>query len=435
MIRSNGPQWLIFQYLSSKYRSLHKSNNLNSVKLRYATWSAVSTKKQAGADKVSISVQREKGNEAGAARGWTFVRDYIVPGKSRTDYISLNIAEKHIPELHDMLDAAYRGEFDVLIVYDLNRFRSLMVQVYDALCDCNVQLYILSQPREPVAPREYTHERKHELRLSVSLGEIISNNETSAIQKHYRDKMPKRILEKGLHAGLGRPPYGYRKPPGKELDRNAVLVQDPVQVAVLRQMLSWFFTGFSLTAIADQLTAQGITAPRGGKKWWYPQVRHILANPYYAGIVGFGYTHWTRNRRDGTKQRHKSTPVTATGKHIPIWDLDTHYRIIAEIERRGQAQPGIKTRQLSRLLQCWCGSVMWAQVDQKKRTTWRCSSLTAGHATIRDDCALQQVIDMIVHALTHLDELELPTPADERPQHHAKLKDLHARRQRWMEGV
>lgn len=404
------------------------------MKIRYATWQAVSTKAQAGADKVSIPVQIEHTHKAGLAHGWIHVRDYTVPGRSRTDYISLNIAEKHIPQLHDMLEAAYRGEFDILIVYDLNRFRALMLQVFDALCDCNVQLYNLSQPREPVPPREYTQERKNELRLNVSLGDIISNNETSQIQRHYRDKMPRRITEKGLHAGLGRTVYGYRKPPGRELDRNAVLVQDPGQVAVIQQIRAWFFSGCSLTEIAETLNAQGTPSPRG-KRWWYSIVGYILANPFYAGIVGFGYTHWTRNRRDGTKQRHKGTPVTNTGKHLPLWDLDTHYRILAELERRGQAHPGIKTRALSRLLHCHCGAVMWAQIDQKKYMRWRCSTLQPGHASLRDEEALDQVIHQIDHTLRHLDQLQLPDRADSRPQWQAELSDVRARKQRWLDQI
>ena len=400
------------------------------MKLRFATWSAVSTKDQA--KKISLKVQLEKCLEAGSSRSWAHVRDYVVPGQSRTNYISLNVAEKHIPELHDLLEAAYRGEFDVLVVYDLNRFRSLMVQVFDALCDCNVQMFVLSQPREPFPTSEYSEARKREMRMNVSLNEILSNNETSQIQIHYRDKMPKRITDKGLHAGLGLPPYGYRKPPGRELDRQAVLIQDPAQVAIIRQIVDLFFTGCSLTAIADRLNHQRIPSPRG-KRWWYPQIRYILSNPYYAGVVGFGMTHWTRNRRDGTKKRHRGTPITNTGRHLPLWDITTHYRILAELERRGQAHPGIKTRQLSRLLRCTCGCVLWAQIDQKRYKRWYCSSLKSGHSAIPDKDALIRLSAAIIYDVEHLSDLSLPSPTDARPGLMSEIKELRARKKRWMD--
>jgi DNA invertase Pin-like site-specific DNA recombinase len=403
------------------------------VNLRFATWQAVSTKEQAKEDKVSLRVQLEKCLDVGQSRGWIHVRDYTVPGQSRTQFASLYHAEKNIPQLHDMLDAASRHEFDVLVVYDLNRFRSLMRQVFDVLCDYQVQLYILSDPREPVPTSGYTEEKKSEVALLVGLRDIISTNEVTNIQRHYRDKMPKRITEKGLHAGLGLPPYGYHKPPGKEMDRNAVLIQDPSQVRVLHQIKDWFFAGCSLTEIADRLNAQGVPSPRG-RKWWYSIVRYLLSNPYYAGTVGFGMTKRIRIRRLGTVQRHKGTPITNEGKHQPIWDQRTYHRILTELEKRGKAHPGIKIRQLSRLLHCEsCGSVLWAQTDQKGYHRWRCSSLEPDHPTIRDEAAIERVTAKIVHALTHLDELKLPTPADHRSTLNAQLRDLCTRKQRWMD--
>ncbi len=401
------------------------------MKLRYVTWSAVSTKAQRGPDKVSLKVQLEKSKAEGESRGWVHVRDYVVPGQSRTKYISLNIAEKHIPELHAMLDAAYRGEFDILIVYDLNRFRTLMRQVFDALCDCGIQLYILADPREPVPSNQYSNEKKNEMAMLIGLRGIISDNELSGIQKHYRDKMPRRITDKGLHAGLGLPPYGYRKPQGKELDHNAVLVQVPSEAAIIYQIKDWFFAGCSETEIAHTLNAQHIPSPRG-KNWWYPQIRYMLANSFYAGIVSFGITRWERNRREGTVIRRKSTPITNTGKHIPLWDLATHQRILAELDRRGKAHPGIKTRQLSRLLHCWCGAVMWA-TQSEGRHAWRCSKMIRGHSWILDLEGLQKLTSAIVRSIEHLSDINIPSPTDARPGLISELHDLQRRKQRWMD--
>ena len=293
-------------------------------------------------------------------RGWTYVQDYTVPGKSRTRWLSLTVAEKNIPQLHDMLEAASRGEFDVLIVYDLNRFRELMRQVFDALCDCNVQLFILSDPREAVPPSEYTEERKNEVSLTVGLRDIISRSEVTTLRRHYRDKMPRRITDKGLHPGLGLPPYGYRKPPGHEFDHNAVLVQVPDEKRILLKIKDWFLAGQSCHSIAVRLNKAGIPSPCG-KRWWYTVVEYLLTNPYYAGIVRFGVTRRQRNRRAGTNVRFPGNPITAQGKHEPIWDEATHQRILAEIKSRTNNYPVLIFRPLSKLLHCECGCVMWAQ--------------------------------------------------------------------------
>jgi site-specific DNA recombinase len=399
--------------------------------LRYSTWQAVSSKAQAGAEKVSLKVQLEACTKAGQVRGWRHVTDYSVPGKTRTQWISLYHAEKHIPELHAMLESASRREFDVLVIYDLNRFRDLMRQIFDVLCDCGIQLYILSDPREPVAPSEYTDERKNEVGLTVGLRDIISRSEITSLRKHYRDKMPKRITDRRLHAGLGLPPYGYRKPDGQQYDRSAVLIQIPEQVRVLKQIKDWFLAGTSLTSIAERLNTQKIPSPRG-RQWWYSIIAYLLANPFYAGIVSFGSTERIRNRREGTVTRRKHAPVTAEGLHKPIWDLATHRRIKDELEKRGKAHPGIRTRQLSRILHCWCGGVLWAQTTPEG-SYWRCSSLQPRHAYIRDDHALERVTDEVVQALQNLDELKLPTPEDNRADLQAERTSLLAKQKRWMD--
>lgn len=401
--------------------------------MKFSVWAAVSTKGQAAIDKVSIKVQLEQCHQAGKKHGWKHVRDFIVPGQSRTQWTSLYHAEKNIPPLHEMLESASRGEFDILVIYDLNRFRDLMRQVFDALCDSGIQLYILADPREPVPPDQYTDERKNEVGLTVGLRDIISRSEITNLQRHYRDKMPMRITEKGLHPGLGMPPYGFRKPQDVKNGGSPTLLQESAEIRVLNEIKDWFLAGESLTSIADRLNAAHIPSPRG-RTWWYSVVRYVLSNPFYAGIVGFGYTKRTRNRREGTITRRKGTPVTAKGKHRPVWDLATHRRILSELERRGQAHPGIKTRQLSRLLYCWCGRVLWAQTTPAGES-WRCSSLQAHHAAIKDHTALEKFIVKMTDALRHVDNIPLPSPADDRTHLTEELSTLRNKKVRLLRLV
>jgi hypothetical protein len=104
---------------------------ISMIKFRFATWQAVSTKNQATVDKVSSTVQLQHCIDAGHTHNWTHVRDYTVPGKSHTQWLSLTVAERNIPELHDMLEAASRHEFDILIIYDLNRVDACARQPLD----------------------------------------------------------------------------------------------------------------------------------------------------------------------------------------------------------------------------------------------------------------------------------------------------------------
>lgn len=177
--------------------------------LRYARWAAVSTDDQARPDKDSIPIQLEKAQSIAQSKGWVETAGpYIAAGDSRTRFVSLRDAEDNIPELKQLLNAASRREYDLLIVYDLNRFRSLMRQIFDVLCDYNVQLYILNNPREPVPPAFYDEDIRAAVGMIVDMSGIISQNEINNIRRHFREKMPARVTVHGLHAGTGHlPPF------------------------------------------------------------------------------------------------------------------------------------------------------------------------------------------------------------------------------------
>ena len=400
--------------------------------MKTAIWAAVSTVSQAAPDKVSIQLQIQKGREFISARDYKPAGEYIVPGESRTAFISLSHAEDEIPQLKKLLDDAKRGRFDVLWVYDLNRFRNLMLQVFEVLADYGIQIYNHDDPETPVLREHYTHERINARRLNIKLHDIISGQEINTLQKHYREKMPVRITQKRLHAGLGLPPYGYRKPPHLTHDRNAVLEIVPEQARILHQMKDWFLIdGLSLTDIAARLNAQNEPSPRG-KRWWYSIVRYLLANPFYAGTVTFGATKRNRDKRLRTVTRTKGSAVSAVGLHQPIWDQATHQRLLDEIERRAQSQPGISTRALTRLLKCECGAVMWAQTTPAGKY-WRCSSLKKNHSYINNNKALDIIIPTLTAAIEKADKIKLPEPKDKRPALQKELRELKAKEKRWLD--
>lgn len=396
--------------------------------MKTAIWAAVSTKTQATEDKASIPVQLEKGTEYIRANGYTLAGQYIAPGESRTHYISLAHAESNIPQLKQLLDDAAKGKFELLWVYDLNRFRVLMLQVFDALAGYGIQIYNSSSPETPV--ETYTAEVINARRLTVQLHDIISRQETNKLQKHHSEKMPKRITEKKLHPGLGLPPYAYRKPPGKEYDRNAVLEIIPEQARTLIQIKDWFLVeGLSLTAITQRLNAAHIPSPRG-KRWWFSIVRYLLANPFYMGRVQYGITKRNRDRRLITVTRTKGTsPVSAVGLHTPLWDEATHQRILTELKRRANAQPGFSIRAFTRILTCECGAVLWAQVTPAGQY-WRCSSLKPGHTYINNNKALDLVIPEIIKAIQSVNKLTFKTPAQNQDLITKQIADLRKKEKR-----
>lgn len=405
--------------------------------IRYARWAAVSTAEQA--KKISIDIQLAKGFETANAYGWVETHaPFVVPGQSRTKYISLYHAEKEIPQLHEMLESASRGEFDLIYVYDLNRFRNLMLQIFEVFCDFNVQIFNGEDPHPPVEPQFYTPEIQNARRLNIKLHDVISNEETNKLQKHNREKMPKRVTEKGLHSGNGLPPYGYRKPAGLEKDPDAVLEPDPIEAVVIFQIKDLFFSGKSVNQIKDHLNQKGIPSP-SGRKWRHDAITYILNNKFYSGTTSFGMTRRQKDRRSGAvKKVRNQIPETGQGKHQPLWDAATQHRIHAELSRRGKAHAGHRTRVLSRLLYCHCGERLWVRYERfysdKGEVIWACRTHKGGHAYIKDSVAKDKFIRAFIKKLRNLDKLEIPQPEDNRAQLAGKIKELETRLKRWADG-
>lgn len=399
--------------------------------LRYARWAAVSTAEQA--KKVSLDVQLQKGQETAERYGWIETHPpFVVPGESRTRFISLNHAEEEIEPLHLLLEAARRGRFDLLYVYDLNRFRNLMRQVFDALCDYNVQIYIGSYPRDPVLPEQYNEEQKAAVGMIVDLSGIISRSEINNLQKHYREKMPKRVTQGGLHAGTGKVPYGYRR------EGSGVYLPNEDAITAV-QIKDMFLAGKSINQIKDHLNETAVKSPYGLGKWYHGSVLYILRNPYYAGIVTWGKRKSIRDRREGKTRSVKGTPVTNKGIHKALWDEQTYKEIMAELARRGKSSPGRKTSQLSRLLLCHCGHTMRVKHEmfykKKGDFVWACSAKNKDgtHAFIRNSNAVVKFTQSLVEELQKFNSIgELPQPEDYRPALEDKRKDLETKKQRWL---
>lgn len=384
--------------------------------MRVAIWSAVSSTSQAAPDKVSIELQLQKGRQFIVAHGYQSAGEFIVPGESRTRFVSLYHAEKEIPPLHQLLEAAARHQFDLLFVYDLNRFRHLMRQVFDALCDYSIQIYVYTHPREPVPPSLYTEEIKTAVGMIVDVSNLISRSEINTLSRHFREKMPARI-DKGLHANLGGVIYGYKKI--HPLDKTHPYQISPAEANICIQIKDWFLGGMSLNGIASQLNQNGTPAPKG--KSWYPQtVKLLLNNPYYAGIVFFGVTAYHRDRRTGKSTLTKSpNPHYGKGAHVPLWDQTTHQRILEKMTERNNGYKGKNTQRLSSLLRCGeCGKILHSNISYQRtdhQRFWRCSSKQKGHTLILDQKALDLIIPQIIAGIQQHSQLPI-TPAPAAPQ-------------------
>lgn len=404
---------------------------------RAAIWTAVSTERQAdkNKDKVSLKTQEDEARAKITAFGWVeSAGPFVVDGESRTKWASLYHAEKNIPALRSMIDAAANGQFDVLVLYDFNRFRSLLRQVFDVLNDYGVQMYTVKDGREPV--EKYDDKAKNAMSTLIDVHALLSNNQVNSLAMHFADGMPKKVLEQGLHPGIGAIPYGYRKAPGHEYDTKAVYEPTPEAQNLIR-MKDLYLSGVSATKIAAMMNEEGIPTA-WNRKWSARAVSYALKNVFYAGLVSWGNSKRQRIRRDGSDNVIITTPKVAKGRHQGLWDEATHRRLVWEFRRRGRNIRGSYTKPLSRIMRCWCGEPVVVGTLYVSRKSipgdynWTCRTRKSGHFHEKNSTLIHRFIAVLVGVLRNVENAELPAIPDPRPALEAQKKDALRKIQRWM---
>lgn len=398
--------------------------------MRFAIWAAVSTAAQSAQDKVSLTEQEDRSRQVGLDRAWQETAGpFIVPGESRTRWVNLRDAEEHIPALKQMLNAAQLGSFDVLILYDYTRLRELLEPVAKTLSAYGVQIFSVSQPVEPLAPDQYdSNETASTLQFVAG---FTSRAEISAFRRRYKLGMPRRISEKGLPSGTI--PFGFRKPPGRETDRKAIPVTDPIKSEVVIKIKDMFLAGRSLWQIADYLTDHHISTPRGNRTWTDVSVRAILKHKFYAGEVSIGRTRRTVDPRTGQVKIIKSPPGRVTvgkGAHQPLWNESVARAIEEEFARRGKKYAGVRTQRLSHLLYCGvCGARCWVRYPgaySEKGRRWACSVHPA-HVNLFDRDLLPAFAKKLEQKIKEVQNIKLPLPEDRSQAKALELTELKNR--------
>jgi DNA invertase Pin-like site-specific DNA recombinase len=182
---------------------------------------------------------------------------------------------------------------------------------------------------------------KDEFRNDGSLGDGLSQYVKHSEAHEYSKKLSEVTLRGAKshtllgHFAGGSPPYGYdrqlitndgtpiqilKKGQHKaEKTQHTVLVPSETAAPIVVEMFTRYAKLEGLKKIAGDLNSRGITAPR--KKFWNKgQVRHILQNRAYLGILTYNKTSFKRFRRKerGSLLNTKDQWVVKEGAHEPI---------------------------------------------------------------------------------------------------------------------
>lgn len=241
------------------------------------------------------------------------------------------------PAFSRVLDAAARGDVDLVLVWDLSRLaRSLEHQ--------ERWIRVLGRMGVEIVSHTEPHVRDTPLVRQV-LG-AVNEHRTREIQAHVRRAMRERAERCLTH---GPAPFGYLREPRQPMR------PDPDAAPIVARCFAMRVAGASTAEIRDFLIAVAPPPPSG--RWRWESVHIMLRNPAYKGTVASG-------------------PVTADGCHEPIVDEATWQAAQRQPRRYRRRPDSAQLSWLSGLVDHGCGRPMHLHAPNptNPRAHFRCGS-------------------------------------------------------------
>ena len=374
--------------------------------VRVATYIRMST------DKQDTSPQRQKREITAwlkSRKNYKVVDTYEDLGVSGDD-----TEKRH--QFKAMIQAAVSGEFDRIIAFDMSR-----IGRFDSL----------------EAGRWFAPLRDADVVIETTTdGEVdwhsLSGRIVSAVEAEAKNDLVRRNSQATVtgqtrkavdgHGYPGGPtPYGFKRVfqevNGKPV---GVLEIDKQDAAVVKRMFELYCQPRgTLRSVSQQLNAEGVPSPRGGR-WGKNSVKRILENPIYIGMYQWGLRqtgrYFTRDGESGLQERRKSDPITYTK---PIQHENKLPRIISDDlwqkavrlrqdRRKETMSPAVK-RPLSGIVYCQdCGSVMRADGE-----FFRCKNSDPDYGETTCPSYRMPAADILAGAIEAINQ-ELSTPTKRR---------------------
>jgi hypothetical protein len=320
-------------------------NNL----FRFAVFAAVSSDPQAREDKASLGDQVKTARAAGLQQGGAETSGpFILDGYSRTGYVNLSDALEDIPPLAEAVQEAEQNCYDVLIMDNIERMGDLAPMLSTLFKKHKKQIHSARQSGPVRDPTDYDPASDESSDIMIHVEGIIQKYRINKLRRGWNIGIPRR-LERGLPPF--RVPFGYDR-----VGKDTPPLQNQSAHYVVK-MKGWLLEGRPLSWIAEQLTAAGVPPPnQKNTRWHVESIRHILLNPFYAGIVAIGQKRQERGKKNQRLYRQRTASSEWTrgrGAHQALWEEETLLAIQNEFARRmGLKNYAKVTYPLAGLLRC-----------------------------------------------------------------------------------
>lgn len=239
----------------------------------------------------NLQGQLEMGREYAYQKGYTVIAEITEDDRGASGY------EIDLPGLNQVLEMARKGEFEVLIVRELDRLSRSLAK----------QLIVEEELKRYGVRVEYVieaYEDTPEGRLNKHIRATIAEYEREKINQ--RMTRGKRLASKtGKILAAGMAPYGYKL---VEVNGATQFEINEVEAKVVRQIFDWYAAGKSMHGIVKELNRLQIPrwietrnegyritdVKRAG--WSVTVISKMLANETYIGV-------WHYGKYDGRKKQ------------------------------------------------------------------------------------------------------------------------------------
>ncbi|TFJ93155.1 recombinase family protein [Lentibacillus salicampi] len=310
--------------------------------MRAALYVRVSTEEQ-NLEGYSIEAQKNRCMSFIESQGdWYLSKVYADPGHS-----AKNLDR---PAVQELMEGAKNKEFDVLVVYRLDRLVRSVLDLHNLLelfDKHNVKFKSVTEVFDTTTAMG---------RFFITLVGAMSEWERSNLSERVSFGMEQMTREgkwKGGHVG-----YGHM-----HIDGHMAINED--EARIVRMMYDWYLTGMSDRKIAKELRKRGIMT-RGGAQWSESHVRYTLSNPKNKGDLRYGI------------EKEKSKQFVVEDIYPQIIDVDTFDKAmsIRESRRTFHGRQATSDHYFSGILTCSrCGRSMvghMAKVNGKRLKNYVC---------------------------------------------------------------
>lgn len=204
-----------------------------------------------------------------AREGWQVVAEHRDDGISASRYAN----GKARPGWQAVMELLTAGKVDLLVVWEVSRAtrdRAVWSALLAACCERGVRIGAGGRVHDPADPDDG---------FMLDLGGALAVRESAVTSKRI-----KRQVRSAAAAGRphGKIPYGYRREYDPDT-REGRQVPDEQTAPVVAEVAARLLAGEATYAVAADLNARGLPAPRGGR-WDLTQIKRLAVSPTNAGL-------------------------------------------------------------------------------------------------------------------------------------------------------